>query len=346
MKIVHVIWGLTIGGTESMLCDIVNGQIERGNNVSIIVVNNTIDERITNRISSKCTIYKCNRSLHSKNPLPILRLNILLLRLKPEIIHCHMDNLGKFIKVKGQAKMVRTIHSNMSSSIDFNCYDKLFSISKSVWKRTMSQGYDSDIVYNGIHTEYIKVRTSLSFHSPIRIINVGRLEEIKGQQILVQAANILKSKGIKDFTIDFIGDGSNHKDLEALINELKLSNQIRLLGFKDRAYVYNLLCDYDIYVQPSLFEGFGLSLAEAMAAKLPVITSNLEGPMEVIDEGRYGIPFKSGDANDLADKLESIIKGSLKIDTESSYKYVINNFGINNTVDKYLSEYDDLLKKS
>lgn len=344
MKIVHVIWGLTIGGTESMLCDIVNGQIARGHDVSIIVVNDMIDEKITNRITSKCHVYKCNRKRRSINPLPILKLNFLLLKLKPEIIHCHMDNLGKFIKIKGKAKKVRTIHSNMSSSVDFKCYDKLFSISRSVWKRTKSQGYDSDIVYNGIHTESVKPRTISNFHSPIRIINVGRLEEIKGQQVLVHAANILKSKGIENFTIDFIGNGSNHKNLDTLINELKLSDRIRLLGFKDRTYVYNHLCDYDIYVQPSLFEGFGLSLAEAMSAKLPVMASDLEGPLEVIGEGKYGLSFKTGDANDLAIKIESLINGTLEINTESAYKYVKHNFDINSTVDKYLDEYKELLQ--
>ena len=57
-------------------------------------------------------------------------------------------------------------------------------------------------------------------------------------------------------------------------------------GFKSREYVYENLCQYDLYVQPSIFEGFGLTLAEAIAAEVPVITSDLEGPVEVIAGGQ------------------------------------------------------------
>jgi glycosyltransferase involved in cell wall biosynthesis len=257
-----------------------------------------------------------------------------------------MDNLAKFIKVKGNAKMVRTIHSTMCSGSDYKCYGKLFSISKAVWQRTKSQGYDSDIVFNGIHSDAIKARQDKSLHSPVRIVCVGRLEEIKGQQVLIKAARVLRDKGCTDFKIDLIGDGSNHENLARMINELELNDNVTLLGFKDRTYVYQHLCDYDIYVQPSLFEGFGLSLAEAISAKVPVLTSDLEGPMEVIGEGKYGTSFKSGDENDLATKIEAIIKVYDKIDTESAYRFVKDYFDIKSTYEGYLKEYQSVLSKS
>lgn len=346
MNIVHVIWSLGTGGTESMLADIINEQVQT-NRVSVIILNDLISDDILKRIDKKCQIYFCNRKVGSKNPLPLIKFNLLLWKLSPQIIHCHMDNLGRFIKLRRAAKVVRTIHCAMGDGRDNKYYDKLYAISEGVQKYTLMQGYESTVVYNGIRTELISVKCNGTlFANPVRIVNVGRLQKVKGQQVLVEAAQKLINMGYKKFSIDLIGDGENRTALEILVEQLGLKKYVNLLGMRDRNYIYSNLKNYDLYVQPSLSEGFGLTLSEAMTAGIPVITSDQEGPLEVIGHGKYGLCFKTDDALDLAKKIAYFMDNPSCVDTSSARIFIKENFDIKKTASRYIEEYHKLQNKS
>lgn len=346
MIIVHLLWSLTTGGTESMLADIANIQIEFGHKVIVVVVNDMIDNNILHRFDKKCILYFCYRKKGSKTPLPIIKLNYLLWRINPDIVHVHMDGLGKYLfRSLGHFKMVRTVHSNMGNYKDLNKYDSIFSISESVQKNLEHNGFKSEIVYNGIFIGNIKRRIDISVKTEVcRIVSIGRLEEIKGHHILVEAVHQLDEKGVDGFCVDIIGDGSERDKIEALISKYSLNGKVNILGLKPRDYIYENLCNYDIFVLPSLSEGFGLTLAEAMAAKVPVVTCDLDGPMEVINNGKYGYTFICGDSMQLAGVLTEMIhnnKGDINVD--EAYEYVSNNFDIYKTVQKYCEKYVELI---
>lgn len=340
MNIAHIVWGLGIGGVESMLVDIANYQAQL-HTVSIIVINDNIDPSLSSKLDSRIKLYPCKRKVGSKNPLPIIRLNLDLFQIKPDVIHVHMEGIVKLVRIKRKATIVRTIHNITSTPNEYPKFDKLFAISKAVQKRTKNQGFESEVIYNGIHFDQIK-NDSHTQSTHLRIVNVGRLENDKGQKILIEAAKILKEHGI-DFSIDFIGNGKNKSELKELTNKYHIESNINFLGFQSRTYVYENLCHYDLYVQPSIFEGFGLTIAEAIAAKVPVITSDLEGPIEVIDGGHYGIPFQCGNASDLANKIIQFYNNTISIDTDTAWRYAHENFNIEATAQKYLDEYAKLL---
>jgi glycosyltransferase involved in cell wall biosynthesis len=125
-----------------------------------------------------------------------------------------------------------------------------------------------------------------------------------------------------------------------------LNDYIRFLGTKEREYVYTHLCTYDLLVQPSLNEGFGLTVAEAMAAKVPVLVSDIEGPMEVIEKGKYGYYFATEDATDCADKIQFIMEyytgTTNKQMVENAYQQVHVKYDIKQTAATYLNEYKQL----
>jgi len=128
-----------------------------------------------------------------------------------------------------------------------------------------------------------------------------------------------------------------------LTDKYCLTEQVTFLGIKDRNYIYDHLKVYHIFIQPSLFEGFGLTVAEGMAAKVPVLISDVAGPMEVIGQGKYEYYFKSGDVFDLSKKIIEIIdcyrSGHIEKLTTEAYEYVKSNFDITQTVQNYFLHY-------
>ena len=345
MRIAHLLWSFSTGGIENMLVDIVNEQI-KAEQVAIFVINNRIDDILLSKIDKRVKIYLIGRKEGSKNPFFVMKFNYYLYLFKADIIHTHSDSLTYL--VWGKYHFVRTIHNTHSSGSDYIRCERLFCISNSVRKYTEKQGFPNGmVIYNGIHCDNIAsnehVRENL--HSPVRIVCVGRLNPMKGQDVLVEAIRILvNERGIKNISLDLIGDGELRTTIEDTIQRNSLQEYICLLGAKSREFFYAILKDYDLFVIPSVNEGFGLTLAEACAAKIPVITTDLDGPLEVIDYGKYGRCFKCGDSMALANEIESFLRVGVNVQqVKDAYCFVREHFDVVSTTKKYLNEYQKII---
>ena len=179
-----------------------------------------------------------------------------------------------------------------------------------------------------------------------KIVQVSRLmHEKKGQHILIQAVNKLIRQGYNQIRLDFIGDGSSCKYLESLVKELDIKEYVRFLGNKDQSYIYEHLCDYNLFVQPSIYEGFGLTVTEAMAAKIPVLVSEKQGPLEIIDNGKYGYSFKNKDIDDCAAKIELFLNDQNdKNMIVKAYQRVQELYNVKNTAETYLRKYIEFIE--
>lgn len=349
MKIVHVAYGFGIGGIETMLTNIVNEQIKYEHEIHIIVINKIVNHELKDRLDPRITFHSLNRTLGSKNPLPFLLLNLLLFNINPDIIHLHFASISRFILFPSLRKcLCCTQHDTYpAKDKEIKCLYKagvLFAISNTVQKDIKQKtGLDSIVVSNGVKVNLI----SSSRHKKrdtFRIVQISRLMHLKkGQHILIQAIKILVDKGIKNISLDFIGDGESINYLETLTNQLKIQAFIHFRGYKDQSYIFSHLCNYDLYVQPSIWEGFGLTVAEAMAAKVPVLVSKNEGPLEIIDYGKYGYYFRNGDASDCAKKIMIFLRGENdKSMIESAYQRVTECYNVNVTAHHYLEEYQKI----
>jgi glycosyltransferase involved in cell wall biosynthesis len=345
VKICHIIFSFTIGGSETMLVDIVNEQVTT-ELVTLVIVNNLIDENIVNQINTKVHVLKINRKPSSKNPIPILKINYYLFRSKPDIIHFHNKNGIELLFPHFRKKTVLTIHANRIQYSFFTKYKKLFAISHSVEQDILTRyRLETKVVYNGICSSAITVKQRQTCLNCFRIVQVGRLFHIiKGQDLLIMAMKrLVYDYGLTDIHLDIIGEGTSFSFLKQLVIDSKLENHITFLGNKNRDYVYSHLCDYDLLVQPSINEGFGLTVVEAMAAKVPVLVSDVEGPMEIIENGKYGYCFKTENVDDLVEKIIGIIdhyqSEKYQHMIEDAYMHAITNFDIKNTVLNYLNMY-------
>lgn len=341
MRIVHCIYALRVGGAESLLVDLANEQ-SRNNSVDLVIVNDVCDESMLSRIMPTVHVHKIGRKPNSRSIIPVIRLNCLLLTLSPHVVHCHNASLVRFLFPS--FRCVLTVHGMDISCRYLRHYRRIFAVSQTVGDVLAAKGkYPVTVIPNGIMVESVKRREKQEETLVLfKIVHVGRLShEEKGQDILIEAIGRLKQRGFL-FDVDFIGEGPSLPFLEDLARKLGLSSQIHFLGKQSRDYIYSHLCDYSLFCLPSRKEAFGLVVAEAMAAKIPVLVSAGGGAFEVIEYGRFGYSFDSENIEDCAGKILWIYEHYAEVcaKVESAFLYVEKEYSLQRTVSEYLSFYD------
>jgi glycosyltransferase involved in cell wall biosynthesis len=347
MKVVHLIFSFSVGGSETMLVDILSCQ-SKVHETHLVIINDIVSSDLLATVNSRTFTHRINRTPGSRNPWPILKLNLLLYRIRPDVIHMH-DALAIttiLIILPERTKKYLTVHDVNKPCSALSRYDKIFSISAAVRDDLSTRcRVDSIIVENGIDLKIIK-KNNQGWNSKdlIHIVQISRLcHKKKGQHLLLEAVAYLRKETKQEIKVTFIGNGESKSHLEELAQGLGILEACHFVGLWDRTRIYQNLHTFDLLVQPSLYEGFGLTVIEGMAAGIPVIVSDGGGPAEIIQNGRYGWLFKNGDSTDLAKKLLSLLTQEnnqyVSEKVESAYQYVKNKFDISHTANRYLEEY-------
>ena len=350
MRIAHLIWSMGVGGTQTLLTGIANLQVQIGHEVGIFIVDDITDPTIISKIDSRIKLFYLRRKRGTKAILPYLKLNWQLWKFRPDIIHSHIRRISKTIFTS--TPMVATFHHMGIYPKDYKKYRKFFAISNAVKVDAIQNGFDNVVVIeNGIPCNEIKCRTDFKRSDTIHIVLVSRISfSPKRQDLAVQALSLLNKRlkkqnmANKRSVMYFVGDGPDMDKLKEMVSQLGLENDVMFEGFKDRNWVFDHLRDYDLFLQPSDNEGFGLTVAEACAAKLPVLVSDIDGPLEIIRGGELGMVFRHSDADDLADKLFNFIRDGYDTSIiEKAYQNTLEHYGIAKTAQRYIEEYEKVI---
>ena len=146
------------------------------------------------------------------------------------------------------------------------------------------------------------------------ICTVCRITPQKGIINAVNCCEKLVNRGLK-FKWIIVGDGSSRSEIQKVIDQKKLNQVIKMIGARSNPYPYIKACD--LYVQPSLYEGFGITVAEAKVLCKAIIVSNIPEFTEQIINGKTGLVYKNID--DMSDKIENLItndKERIKLERE------------------------------
>lgn len=172
---------------------------------------------------------------------------------------------------------------------------------------------NSHVVYNAV--EPIKtVSPKFVFKNKDFVIGMaGRINSWKGQEIFIEAASKIKNKLNSQFNIMFLIAGDAYSGDEYLVKNL--NDKIRMLGMEDEIRLLGQVNEMDgfynsidIFVLPSTKpEPFGLVIIEAMSLGIPVVASNMGGPLEIIDDNIDGMLFESKSSDDLCDHIVKLI---------------------------------------
>lgn len=350
MKVVHLIWSLDCGGSETLLVDIANEQSHRAD-VVVVIGNNRLDPTILSRFCRGVTLKRLGRPQGSRNPWYILKLYALLQRMAPDIVHAHQESFIKVLRLMPTPR-VHTVHNTgIELTSARKRFHAIYAISEAV-QNDLERRYpdmQTVLIPNGIVCSNIATKASYGGR-PFRIVQISRLDHAqKGQDILLRAlARVIEEKGPGAVTIDFIGTGASREYLLEVARESGVSEACHFIGQKTREEIYQDLKTYDLLVQPSRFEGFGLTVVEAMAARVPVLVSDVEGPMEIINGGQYGYHFRSEDTGDCAMRILEVIDASCTDGfsgvQERNAEYVRAHFDVSGTAGRYLAEYEKLCR--
>jgi glycosyltransferase involved in cell wall biosynthesis len=232
-----------------------------------------------------------------------------------------------FVTLHNLLSWLQPVHNNINRILS-NFTDKIICVSQAVKDFSISTDGISDdkyiVIYNGIDTERFrydyetgkKIREVYGFDAKDFIIgNVATLSVRKGQMLLLEAFKNVKLK-FPFIKLAIVGNVRAHEgdvvnDILNFIKENNLEDSVKIL--KTRPDIEKVMNIFNVYAMPSVTEGFGLSLAEAMASENLILCSDIPPFKEIINDNENGIMFRSGDAEDLEKKMIYILENYDKL---------------------------------
>ncbi len=174
--------------------------------------------------------------------------------------------------------------------------------------------------------------------STVEVGSIGSLREPKGYTYLIEAAKIVVEER-DNVRFSVVGDGPELKNLQSLIREFNLSEKVKLLGF--RSDIASILSKWDIYVQPSLWEGLCITVVEAMASGLPIVATSVGGIPESVVDGYNGFLVPRKDPEMLANKIVELAQNAdLRIQMgRKSRKIAVEKYSL----DKMVGDIEEVI---
>jgi len=293
--------------------------------------------RITASIKSFVNLfgfdYKTAFSIIKKASLKdILLLDCIIKSDNYDVIHAHFGTSGILISDLKERKLIRHKLITSFHGYDLTTYlknktgdsyaklmtygDIFLPVNNYLKEKLVELGFPSNriIVHRmGINPEKF-IFSEKQPSKTIKLLTVARLIEKKGLYYSIKALkNVISSSDI-NIEYNIIGDGILKRHLSDLIRKENMSDIVKLHGWKDNDEVIGMMNDSHIYILPSLtadngdMEGTPVSIMEAMACGMPVVSTYHSGIPELVNDGESGLLAKEKDIDDLTDKLRSILK--------------------------------------
>jgi glycosyltransferase involved in cell wall biosynthesis len=226
--------------------------------------------------------------------------------------------------------------------------DGVVAISQKIFELLIEAGVKCDairLIHSGVDPQPFAAAAKRPDGHPERIV-VGVaavLEERKGHRVLLEAARRLKEQGCQ-ISYRLAGEGSLKESLEEMTLQLGLKEDVHFLGFV--ADMPGFLASVDVVVLPSLFEGLGVSVLEAMAAGKAVIASRVGGLPELVVDAATGLLVEPRDVAGLANAIAKLARDRTLIRSmgESGRERLQKHFTMEQMARKNEDYYYDLFQ--
>lgn len=347
-KVLFLIRNLQGGGAEKVLCDIVKNMDKDKFDITVMTIYDSglyIDE-IKKNIKYK-TFFKELKP--GKNILKkicnvlCLRLRELTLKIAPKIIYylkikekfdveiAFLEGMSTKIIANSNNKLSKKIawvHTDLKNNNwalkfyknleeqnhYYNRFNKIVFVSNDSKEKFeevfINNNITKDVIYNPIISSEIIKKSKLEniVFNDFTIISVGRLVSQKGYDRLIKVHSQLVK--LYPHKLLILGEGADRQYLERLIKDLDVEKSVELKGFIKNPYPY--IKAADLYVCSSRAEGYPLVVAESIILNKAILSTDVTGPMELLDSGRYGLICNNTE-QDLRETIEAILKNKSMI---------------------------------
>src|SRR5579863_912095 len=302
VRVVHLVLALNIGGLEKVVYDLARFSDRQRFATQVLCLREIGALR---EVFEKAGIPVESLSIHGLGPVGSIRAVARRLgELQPDVLHTH--NAAAHIvgapaaKLSGVPVVVQTRHgmhgmtgwkNRLGNRLATWLTHKMVAVSGSAAAvaRAVDRIPDArlEIIRNGVDLNLYRQSEGSQRVPAGKAIHAARLDHTtKDQRTLLRAVRLVVDQR-PEFKLDIVGDGPDRSALEALCDELKLRSHVAFLGF--RGDVHELLLQADMFVLSSVTEGLPITLLEAMAAGLPVVSTDVGGISELVVRNETGL---------------------------------------------------------
>lgn len=356
MHVLHFINSLQTGGAERLLTELLPQLQSRGVRCSVLSIEPT-DTTFGKQLRESGIRVSSMQAAHAYSPLAGLLAIRALRRADCDLVHAHLypaqllASLAVSHRSCAWRRLVVTEHSTSnwrrgiaalrpSERWMYHRIDVVACISDATRESliaSVGHGVNALTIPNGIDLARLQrpadsVTSSASELPPLTVLSTGRLVKSKGYAYLIDALPYLDPQ----VHVAICGDGPLQGDLRRQAINKRVDHRFHLLG--NRTDVARLMHSSALYVQPSLYDGFGIAALEAMACGLPVIHSGCAGLAAVVGEAGLAVNVREPIA--LAEAINRVLGDeALRRRMATSATTQAATFSIERTADEYLALY-------
>lgn len=209
--------------------------------------------------------------------------------------------------------------------------------------RTIHSGVELE-KFSGVRIDAASMRRALGIPPESFVVGtVGRLIPIKGSDVLIEAAGGITQKR-PDTVFVFLGEGELQKQMEGRALQLGIRDRVMFLGW--RPDVASIMSTFDVFAFPSLNEGMGKALVEAMAMGKPVVASNVSGIRDLVVNGENGFLVPPAQPGPLAERILYLLENPrIMQDFAAAGKMKAGGYSADSMVDKIDQLYLALIRE-
>ncbi|MBU5438505.1 glycosyltransferase family 4 protein [Tissierella sp. MSJ-40] len=369
MKVLHLISGGDTGGAKTHIISLIKGLNKLIDAKVICFIEDTFYED-AKAAGISIEVYKQKK----RSDMSVVHeLKEEVEREGYDIIHCHgarANFIGVFLKHKIKKPMITTVHSDYKLDFKDNFYKKIvytaintialkrfdyyIAISDTFKEMLINRGFKKEkifTVYNGIdledELEYVSKeeflgRYNIDYEGKTIIGIIARLDLVKDHETFIRAAGKVLEKR-KDIVFLLAGTGNDEKRLKSLVDDLGIKDNVYFLGFvKDQYSFFNAI---DINILTSISESFPYVILEGARLKKTVISTNVGGISQLIENGHNGYLIEVGDIEALAEKINILLqdKNEIGIMGENLYNSVESNYSSNTMAKEHVKIYNEII---